>query len=181
MHRNQIISLLNSYLTLYPKELDLVNSFKDFINTYDDCFERTQALGHLTASACLLNSNLDSMFLLYHKKLKKWLQPGGHADGNTDLFSVALTEVHEETGLCDLNPLMQGIFDLDIHQIPAFNGQSAHLHYDCRFLLNTSLDKFMANNESIDAAWVKLDEVSKLTSEESILRMIRKTKAFLNR
>ena len=56
----------------------------------------------------------------------------------------------------------------------------AHLHYDARFLFRTTdNEKYEVSNESIDLAWVKIDEIEKYSSEESILRMIEKTREFI--
>ena len=93
--------------------------------------------------------------LTKHKKLKKWLQLGGHVEKSGDLLSEALRESTEESGLENLLSKTGGFFDLGIYSIPEFNGVSAHYHYDVRFLL-TSLDdeeKIKISDESDDLGW----------------------------
>ncbi|MEO1365548.1 MAG: NUDIX domain-containing protein, partial [Acidobacteriota bacterium] len=82
--------------------------------------------GHLTASALVVDEALQSVVLLHHKKLGRWLQPGGHCDGDANLAGVAWREASEETGLDHLE-LVPRIFDLDIHEIPERAGVPAHL------------------------------------------------------
>lgn len=105
------------------------------------------------------------------------MQPGGHADGDENVLRVALKEVDEETGLINPPELTNGIFDLDIHPIPARKDFPEHLHYDIRFAFIASRKAALKiNDESHDLKWVHLEEVSIITKQNtSILRMIRKT------
>jgi 8-oxo-dGTP pyrophosphatase MutT (NUDIX family) len=131
--------------------------------------------GHLTGSAWIVNHAGDKVLLLHHRKLEKWIQPGGHADGEFNLLSVALREAREESGLSSLSPLRTEIFDLDIHVIPERNGEPAHLHYDLRYALTADdTEALQGNNESHALAWIALDGISDVTDEESVLRMQRK-------
>lgn len=132
--------------------------------------------GHFTASAWVLDVNFDSALLLHHAKLDMWLQPGGHCDDDPDLVAVAKKEVEEETGLKNIKLLQPGIFDLDIHLIPAHNTDPWHYHYDIRFLFQAyagaSLRK---NHESHALAWVPLTKISADKSlDPSIVRMAEK-------
>jgi 8-oxo-dGTP pyrophosphatase MutT (NUDIX family) len=115
-----------------------------------------------------------AVLLMHHKKLQKWLQPGGHCDGNSNFIEVAQKELWEETGL-KLNPVSSEAFDLDIHSIPASSAESAHLHYDWRVLFTAdSRAPMPKNDEGNLVKWVPLLEISEHTREESILRMVRK-------
>ena len=73
----------------------------------------------------------DRVLLAHHRKLGRWLQPGGHSDGDPDTLAVALREAREESGL-DVQALDDAIFDLDLHRIPARDREPAHLHFDVR-------------------------------------------------
>ena len=107
-----------------------------FIEAHPNSLERSCLLGHLTGSAWLVTPDRRSTVLLHHKKLNRWLQPGGHADGNGNLFEVALHEASEETGL-DLFifiPVTNLIFDIDVQKIPERGAELAHTHYDIRYI-----------------------------------------------
>jgi 8-oxo-dGTP pyrophosphatase MutT (NUDIX family) len=115
--------------------------------------------------------------LVHHAKLNKWLQPGGHADGDEDVLRVATREAQEETGLTNLALLTSDIFDLDIHPIPARDDFPEHLHYDVRFAFVASRqDKIVISNESHDAQWIRMENVGDLTQRNpSIMRMVKKS------
>ncbi len=135
--------------------------------------------GHFTASAFVLSPDSRSLLLIYHTKLQRWLQPGGHVEPtDTDLFATAAREIVEEVAIAA--PLRVGnrIFDVDIHPIPARKDEPGHEHFDVRFLYRaTSLD-MTANAEVSDARWVAIDEITLESSDESIMRAIQKLQGF---
>lgn len=142
-----------------------------FVQSNARCLERDLRQGHLTASAWVLDPSQSRILLMHHQKLGKWLQPGGHADGEGDMIGVARREVREETGLDSLVLLEDGIFDLDIHLIPPSQKESSHFHYDFRFLFRSESEELTKNSESKELRWVAFSEVGQLTQEPSILRM----------
>ena len=148
-----------------------------FVQTEPDCLRRECVSGHLTGSAWVVSPDRAKVLLTHHRKLDKWLQLGGHADGESDLWAVAQKEALEETGLPAIRAVTRSIFDLDRHAIPAHAGVPAHFHYDLRFLFEADpAAPLLVSNESKDLAWVPLEKVSLLNPEESILRMIGKTR-----
>jgi 8-oxo-dGTP pyrophosphatase MutT (NUDIX family) len=148
-----------------------------FVDKYPDCLWRTQLLGHITASAWVLDDRREHVLLIHHRKLDRWLQPGGHADGDADALAVAQREVLEETGL-ETQPISPLIFDLDAHLIPARGSEPAHYHYDIRFLLSPKAgSRLHANEEVHTAEWVHLSQVKSRANERSILRMVEKSVA----
>ena len=144
-----------------------------FIDSHPDCFERSCQVGHITGSAWIVNRAGDRVLLTHHRKLGRWLQPGGHSDGDPDTLEVALREAREESGL-DVRALDEAIFDLDVHLIPARGHEPAHYHYDVRFLVQAMEERFRVSEESCALAWVPADRVGVFTSDESVLRMARK-------
>ena len=131
--------------------------------------------GHLTASAFVLSPARDATLLILHKKLGLWLQPGGHIEpGDESLAAAARREVAEEVGL-DL-PLTAAcpVFDLDIHTIPVRKDEPQHEHFDVRFCFQSPTLGFAINDEVVDARWALLTEIDQLTSDESVLRVVRK-------
>lgn len=178
--RSALLNLLSHYGEQYPDEAETVFRYRDFVNAHEDCFERSQSLGHVTGSALVLNASGTSVLLTHHRKLNRWLQPGGHADGDSDVLRVAQKEADEETGLEKIDPVVVTLLDVDIHAIPARGAEPEHFHYDCRFLLRSAgSDEFTVSEESHDLAWVPMDQIEDYTDEESILRMIHKARLVL--
>ena len=176
MHRQPLLDHLADYAAKHPDETETVGRFIDFVRSEGDCFERSLAGGHVTGSAWIVNADGSQVLLTHHRKLDRWLQLGGHADGDPDVFAVAMKEAREESGLSDFEAVMAGIFDLDIHPIPARKSDPEHLHYDVRYLFRaTGATDYVVSDESHDLRWVPLDEVTTLTTEDSMTRMVRKT------
>lgn len=172
MSRDPLLSLLADYRSKFPDERDCVDRFVDFVERNPDCFERSLEEGHVTGSALIIDRSGERTLLTHHRKLNLWLQPGGHADGSNDILTVAMQECWEETGLPDLQPVSEQIFDLDIHGIPARKSEPAHFHFDIRFLVrNHGSDDYVISEESHDLAWVELRRLEDYTIEWSLRRM----------
>ena len=147
-----------------------------FVEEHADCFSRSQLSGHLTGSAWIVCADRTRTLLTHHRQLDKWLQLGGHADGDSDLPAVAMREAREESGLAHLRPVSPVPFDVDRHLIPERKGVPAHYHYDLRFMIEADpKEPLTVSDESHDLAWVEVVRVTSLNSEESMARMVRKT------
>ena len=169
-----LVDLLNSY---DPEDRDqevILQQMLRFVKEHDDCLKRTCIDGHFTGSCWLLSPDESALLMTHHKKLGKWLQLGGHADGEQDLLQVALQEAREESGINNIDVIFPGVFDLDIHEIPARGKEPAHLHLDLRFALRAAHWDCVVSDESHDLAWVSLSELERYTIETAILRMKRK-------
>lgn len=173
MNHSKLIGQIEDYARRYPHED--VTRFRDFVHRQPHCFERDCFDdGHVTGSALVLNLAGTAMLMTHHAKLGKWLQLGGHSDGNPDTLQVAMREAEEESGLAVI-PVTREILDLDIHAIPAHRADPVHHHYDVRYLLRVrESDAFSSSQESLELRWVSLDAVVSVTTEESILRMVTK-------
>jgi 8-oxo-dGTP pyrophosphatase MutT (NUDIX family) len=177
--RNLLIGSITNYTSLYPEENQLKNQFLELLN-HPRCYQRDHLPGHITGSAWIIDRDRKFVLLTHHAKLNKWLQPGGHADGDENIFNVAVREAHEETGLKNIKLLKEGIFDIDIHTIPARKEFPAHLHYDIRFIFEASREeKIILTEESHDLQWKSLIELPMLTDNSSMLRMKEKSAAFM--
>ncbi len=178
MHHSPLLNLLVEYKDLYPEESATAERFISFVSENDQCFSRSLSIGHVTGSAWIIDPDHTQCVLIHHRKLDRWLQPGGHADGCTDVVKVAFKEALEETGLSSLTLLEPRIFDIDIHLIPARGEEAAHDHYDVRFVFEADPDEaFSKSHEIRNIAWLNFSEVSRQSEGNiSILRMIEKTK-----
>jgi len=179
MHRQQFLALLEHYRTPFNVEAGYVNRMRRFVQQNENCFDRALWPGHITGSAWVTNPTRDKVLLLHHRKLDQWFQPGGHADGDSNILRVALRETQEETGLpAEVIKLVQpNIFDVDIHTIPAGPKGPEHMHYDIRFLLE--IDDAIpvpGNDESHDIAWVPLEAVTQFNNNLSTCRMLEKSR-----
>ena len=103
-------------------------------------------------------------------------QPGGHSDGDPDTLRVALREVREESGLVDVTPLSSAIFDVDAHTIPARGRETEHIHFDIRFLVEADrAAPLVITPESMEISWIPLEEVQRLNTDASVLRLVTRT------
>lgn len=173
--RRNLLDSLDGYRPAVPAQQALKACFMAFVAEHPDCCERSLAHGHLTGSAWLVSADGRRALLMHHRKLDRWLQPGGHADGDADLAAVALREAEEETGLSGL--VCEGdIFDLDRHQIPARGTEPAHWHYDLRFVVRAAGgEDFSQNAESLALAWFDIAELTERPDlDESLRRMARR-------
>ncbi len=156
----------------------MLERLRAFVSEHEDCFERSLSIGHVTGSAWVVDIERRHVLLTHHVRLDKWLQLGGHADGQSNILEVALREAREESGLQDIRAVSKRIFDVDVHEIPARRNEPAHSHYDVRFLCEADRSQpLRISGESKALAWVALTEVQSLTREESVLRMVAKTAA----
>ncbi len=174
--RERLCEALGHYVQRCEVErIDTARELLQFVHSTPDCFERNHAAGHITGSAWVLSPDGGKALLLLHRNLRKWLQPGGHADGDADVLHVALREAWEETGITDLRVVTEEIFDVDIHVIPAGLRAAEHKHYDVRFLLRAAAWDIAMSDESLDIGWFSLSEMLSLEPhpDDSVLRLAR--------
>jgi 8-oxo-dGTP pyrophosphatase MutT (NUDIX family) len=178
MHREDLREKLKRYNPVDEAEKADRIKMLEFLNSHEDCFDRSLTFGHFTGSCWLVNRDGRKFLLTLHKKIGRWLQLGGHADGDQDLARVALKEASEESGLQNIELLSDEIFDIGIHLMAEHKGIPAHHHYDVRFLMKTTDndEDIQISDESVDLRW--FEEVSALpqNSGVNIPRMFEKLK-----
>lgn len=186
MHREPLLALLRNHTPADANERTMWLDTIAFVEQQPDCFERSLAIGHITGSAWIVSGDHQQVVLIHHRKLDRWFQPGGHADGNSDVAAVAMQEAHEETGLTRLRFVGDPnkpptIFDVDVHLIPARTNEPAHFHYDIRFLIEADpAEPFVESGETKAILWVPLANIARFTTEVSIQRMTRKMSFLTN-
>lgn len=169
-------ALLEDYLERWPQEASTVQEFFRFMESQTVLQGKSNPLGHITASAWIVNAARTKALLTHHKKLGIWVQLGGHTDQGEDWLAASRREATEESGLSSLKLASPDLFDLDIHEIPAKGDAGAHLHYDLRFLFTADdQEPLTVSEESHNLAWVDLKNLESYTTEESQLRMRSKT------
>lgn len=173
--RLQLLKLLHAYKAPDPAEEATKAQIISFVEQSPACFLRSNIEGHITGSCFLLSPEGDEVLLTHHKKIGKWLQLGGHADGDPDILRVALREAQEESGIAEIEPVETQIFDIDIHPIAEHKGVLAHYHYDIRFVLRAKRSDYKISSESNDLAWVPIARLPLLSvGNSSLSRMANK-------
>jgi 8-oxo-dGTP pyrophosphatase MutT (NUDIX family) len=158
----------------------------DFVLRHEHPFDRAIAEGHLTGSAITVSADGARVLLLHHRKLDRWLQPGGHGDpGETTGEEVALREALEESGLrgLRLHPAAPRPLDVDVHDIPTHGSEPAHEHLDLRYLVVAPAGGTIAPQlaELHDIRWVPWDEADALGPDHGLRRALAKARAILGR
>jgi len=144
-----------SFLDLYPRDAHL----------------RTCVEGHLTASALVIDESRGKALLTFHKKLERWLQLGGHCDGDANLPGAALRESAEESGIDGL-AIDPAPIDLDVHLIPARKNEPAHLHLDTRFLVYAPAGaRESLSEESHSLGWFDAHGLASIETDSSVRRL----------
>jgi 8-oxo-dGTP pyrophosphatase MutT (NUDIX family) len=161
---------------------DLVH-IRRFVAAHENPFDRRHAHGHLTGSAFVVTATADRVLLLHHRKLGRWLQPGGHAEAGEQCGEdVALREAREETGLfgLELHATAPRPLDVDVHLIPARGDEPTHEHLDLRYLAVASSTVLMPGpEETRELRWFAWEELDALDLDPGLRRGFRKARRHL--
>jgi 8-oxo-dGTP pyrophosphatase MutT (NUDIX family) len=186
LDRGALRQLLDEYEPADAREAVHLRRMSELLSTGEPFARTSFEPGHFTASAFVLSPERNAVALIFHKKLRIWVQPGGHTEPeDASLSAAARREVGEEIGVLDLlwdleeGDLEAPIFDVDVHPIPARLDEPAHEHFDVRFRFIARSSALRASDEVEGARWVPLSEVHSLASDESVQRAVRKLTARL--
>jgi 8-oxo-dGTP pyrophosphatase MutT (NUDIX family) len=184
MHRQALLGLLDRYLVAHPDEPEFATRIRSLVIGHPNCFERDCLPGHITASSWIVSHDFSRVLFTHHRKLDRWLQLGGHADGESNVLEVALNEAREESGMTSFEVLWPGDsqvpFDLDVHRIPALGEVPEHEHHDVRFFLLAGADQeLVISDESNDLRWFPIDQLDEVLVEESLCRLDRKARSLI--
>jgi 8-oxo-dGTP pyrophosphatase MutT (NUDIX family) len=176
---NELLDNVRAYRPFDERERAMQARLTTFLQAHGlQAFDRALAPGHVTASAWIVDPDRRHCVLLHHRKLERWLQLGGHVDGDPDVRRAALREAREESGLRTLRLIADDIYDIDVHRIPARGAEPEHDHYDLRFALEADpREPLVRNEESHDVRWISLSDLATYGIDESVRRLAAKTAA----
>lgn len=179
----KLIALLAHHRAADPEEEASLLKILRFLSLSPGPFDRGNPEGHITGSAVVARPDGSAFLLVHHKRLDRWLQPGGHTDpGDADVLATALREALEETGVHALAVDAGGRpFDVDVHPIPPRPGEPEHLHFDLRFLATASETAVIPHpEETREVRWFTLEEARAAGTDASVLRALEKASRLLS-
>ena len=171
---------IENYVPFNEQEENDKELMLKYIDLFDDILTRENKLCHFTASNWIVNKERTKILMAYHNIYKSWAWTGGHADGESNLYNVALREAKEETGLDHLKLLSNGIFGLEILTVDSHIKRGkfvpSHLHLDCCFLQEADENEILKikPDENSGVKWVDIDEAIKLTNEANMVPVYTK-------
>ncbi|MEO0600629.1 MAG: NUDIX hydrolase [Myxococcota bacterium] len=173
---DDIRSLLARHVPADEREAGFVEEMTALTEVPGDATSRAHFVpGHFTASAFVLSPDRQDVLLIEHSKLHRWLQPGGHIEpDDTTVEAATRREVAEETGLVAVERWGDGLFDVDVHEIPSLKGQPPHRHYDLRLRFVAQTRALQAGSDAKAARWVPWASIDPAITDESVMRALRK-------
>jgi 8-oxo-dGTP pyrophosphatase MutT (NUDIX family) len=181
-----LLAELQAHVPADETERASLARLREFVATAPDPLSRTASTSHVTGSAVVASPDGRAFLLVKHRRLGRWLQPGGHVDPeDASVRAAALREAREETGAPDVEPVEEGagggILDVDVHPIPAFEDRPAHVHYDVRYLATSRSEAGPGEVEEVTGvAWLTLEESLAHGVDDSLARSLRKAAARLS-
>ncbi|MET7437238.1 MULTISPECIES: NUDIX hydrolase [unclassified Streptomyces] len=160
----------------YGDQEELRQVYLDHLAAHPDGLWKACTAGHLTASALVVDPERGRVLLTLHRKLRMWLQMGGHCEpGDATLAAAALREATEESGIAGLTLVPGGPVRLDRHAIPA----PCHWHLDVQYaVLAEPGAVHEISDESLDLRWFAYDEVAEV-ADASVVRLLEAARARL--
>lgn len=173
--------LLDKFYPLNEREVSDKKMFLELINLFnDDILKRSTSFAHITSSAIVLNEDLDKVLMVYHNIYDSWAWIGGHADGDSNLYKVALKELKEETGVKNVTPVKKYIISIEVLPVKSHikNGEivSPHLHLNTTFgFIASEKEKLkIKEDENSGVMWIKISELKNKVKEKEMIPIYEK-------
>ena len=170
-NRQELLDEIAAYHPFNEQEERDKNLIFQWIEQHEDAFSRENTVAHVTASAWMVNKDRSKVLMVYHNIYNSWSWLGGHADGETDLLSVAIREVKEEAGISNVLPVSEDIFSLESLTVDGHwkNGKyvSSHLHFNVTYLLEADSEEAVSikADENSGVAWFAPEEALAKSTE----------------
>ena len=170
-NRQELLDEIAAYHPFNEQEERDKNLIFQWIEQHEDAFSRENTVAHVTASAWMVNKDRSKVLMVYHNIYNSWSWLGGHADGETDLLSVAIREVKEEAGISNVFPVSEDIFSLESLTVDGHwkNGKyvSSHLHFNVTYLLEADSEEAVSikADENSGVAWFAPEEALAKSTE----------------
>jgi 8-oxo-dGTP pyrophosphatase MutT (NUDIX family) len=159
-HKNLFLAEIAAHQPFDALEAEHLRRTLELLKSQPEPFSRSTRIGHITASVILIDETVSSVAMIWHEKLGRWLQPGGHCEPDQDdsVAQAALRELIEETSIPPQHIiLLQGTpFDVDVHPIPARGDEPDHFHYDVRYLFQTQ------HNHLQQGQWRSIEDIAQI-------------------
>ena len=169
---SRIYSEISAYKPVNEREEADKAVILSCLERFDDVFDRSNALCHMTASCWCVNAGMDKALMAYHNLYGSWAWLGGHADGDTDLLRVAMKECMEESGLGHVSPVTRDIYSLEVLTVDGHIKRGAyvpsHLHLNVTYLLKADESEPLCRKEDENKAvkWFPLKEAVAASTEK---------------
>lgn len=149
---------------------------RDLLHRVPDPFARTAyEPGHLTASGVVLSPDRARVLLVYHRRLRRWLQPGGHIEADdASVPAAARREVLEETGIEAFPETGAAVVGVDVHEIPAAKGEPTHWHHDMALAFQARDVELTPAEEIRDAVWCPVGELDRYGVDEALRASVQR-------
>ena len=170
-NRQELLNEIAAYVPVNEQEERDKNLIFHWIEQQEDAFSRENVVAHVTASAWVVNKDRSKVLMVYHNIYNSWSWLGGHADGETDLLSVAIREVKEESGISHVCPVSENIFSLESLTVDGHikKGKyvSSHLHLNITYLLEADSEEAVRikTDENSGVAWFTPEEALEKSTE----------------
>ena len=171
MTQQKLIASIEQYQPYNVQEEMDKSLILEWIKNNNNAFLRENTVAHMTASAWVVNKDRSKVLMVYHNIYNSWSWLGGHADGETDLLSVAIREVKEEAGISNVLPVSEDIFSLESLTVDGHwkNGKyvSSHLHFNATYLLEADSEEAVSIkvDENSGVAWFSPEDALKKSTE----------------
>ena len=178
MSRQELMEQIANYIPYNEQEERDQNLILNWIEEQENAFSRENKVAHMTASAWVVNPERDKVLMVYHNIYDSWSWLGGHADGETDLLSVALREVKEEAGITKVHPVSEKIFSLESLTVDGHVKKgtyvSSHLHLNATYLLEADSEEAVSikADENSGVAWFSPEEALERSTEPWFVKRV---------